>query len=199
MSDRSGAKATGRRFNSLPSLHGSESQSIRRNRKSAASSTSRTVSPTAPGPMTNGLARIHHATRHAIHLGIPHVIVEPAMPCWSGAGFMVFRCLLMDRKGVQSLRSDDRPQLSAGGRRRLVASLASLAAAAAVLLGACGNADHKVSDDTRPDPRASTEGAQPAYPAPIASDSLAGTASPADGIPPEDLVSQAGFGQRDDK
>ena len=97
------------------------------------------------------------------------------------------------------MRSDDKPQLTIGGRRRLAASLAGLAAATAVLLAACGNADHKVSQDTRPDPRASTEGVQSAYPVPVDSGSLAGTASPADGIPPENLVSQAGFGERDGK
>ena len=102
----------------------------------------------------------------------------------------------MDREGVRSLRSDDKPQLSIGGRRRLAVSLASLAAGSAILLAACGNADHKVSQDTRPDPRASTEGAQVEYPVPVDSGSLNGTASPADGIPPEDLVSQQGFGER---
>ena len=40
-------------------------------------------------------------------------------------------------------------------------SLAGLAAFP-VLLMACGNADHKVGNDTRPDPRAATEGAQTA-------------------------------------
>jgi len=95
------------------------------------------------------------------------------------------------------LRSDDKPQLTIGGRRRLAVSLAGLAAAPALFLAACGNADHKVAKDTRPDPRASTEGAQPALPQPVTSDSQ--LVSPANGIPPEDLVSQAGFGKRDDK
>ncbi len=87
--------------------------------------------------------------------------------------------------------------MSIGGRRRLAVSLAGLAAAPALLLAACGNAEHKVAKDTRPDARASTEGAQPALPQPVASDSP--LASPANGIPPEDLVSQAGFGKRNDK
>lgn len=97
------------------------------------------------------------------------------------------------------MRSDDKPKLSIGGRRRLVASLASLATASAVMLAACGDADHKVSKDTRPDPRASTAGALSAYPTPVDSGSLNGTASPANGIPPENLVSQQGFGRRDNK
>ncbi len=41
-------------------------------------------------------------------------------------------------------------------------SLAGLAAVPALLLAACGNAEHKVSQDNRPDPRASTEGVQSA-------------------------------------
>jgi hypothetical protein len=94
------------------------------------------------------------------------------------------------------LSSDDRPQLSVGGRRRLIAGIASLGAASAVLLGACGNADHKVSEDTRPDPRASTQGAAPVYPVPVESGSLNGTQAPASGIPPEDEVSQQGFGEK---
>jgi hypothetical protein len=98
------------------------------------------------------------------------------------------------------LSSNDRPQLSVGGRRRLLAGLVGLAAASAVLLAACGNADHKVADDTRPQARASTEGAQSAYPMPVGPQYLNGTASPAnDGVPPEDQVSQQGFGERDGK
>jgi hypothetical protein len=106
------------------------------------------------------------------------------------------RRLQVDREGVRSLSSDDRPQLSNGGRRRLIASIAGLGAASAVLLAACGNADHKVSEDTRPNPRASTQGAAPAYPAPVGPQYLNGTAAPASGIPPEDEVSQQGFGKK---
>jgi hypothetical protein len=95
------------------------------------------------------------------------------------------------------LRSDDKPQLSIGGRRRLAVSLAGLAAVPALLLAACGNAEHKVGKDARPDARASTEGVQAALPEPVQTDSA--LPSPADGIPPEDLVSQAGFGKRNDK
>jgi hypothetical protein len=95
------------------------------------------------------------------------------------------------------LRSDDKPQVSIGGRRRIAVSLAGLAAVPALLLVACGNADHKVTNDNRPDPRASTEGARSQLPQPVSTDSLLNT--PGDSIPPEDLVSQQGFGQRDDK
>ncbi len=73
-------------------------------------------------------------------------------------------------------------------------SLAGLAAVPALLLAACGNAQHKISQDNRPDPRASTEGVQSALPAPVPSDSVLD--SPFDGVPPENLVSQAGFGKR---
>ena len=90
--------------------------------------------------------------------------------------------------------SDDKPRVSPGGRRRIAVGLAGLAAVPALLLAACGNADHKVSQDTRPDPRASTEGVQSALPAPIPNDS--NLDSPYDGIPPEDQVSQQGFGKR---
>jgi hypothetical protein len=92
------------------------------------------------------------------------------------------------------LLSDDKPRVSETGRRKIAVSLAGLAAVPALLLAACGNADHKVSQDTRPDPRASTEGVQTALPAPVPNDSNLN--SPNDGIPPEDLVSQAGFGKR---
>jgi hypothetical protein len=103
----------------------------------------------------------------------------------------------MDREGVRSLRSHDKPQLSIGGRRRLAVSLGGLAAGAAILLAACGNADHKVSQDTRPDPTASTNGAASQYPEPVGPASLNGTASPVGTQPPpEDLVSQQGFGER---
>jgi hypothetical protein len=76
-------------------------------------------------------------------------------------------------------------------------TLVSLAAVPAVLLAACGDADHKVSRDNRPDPRASTQGVQSALPSPVPTDSSLD--APNNGIPPEDLVSQAGFGKRDDK
>jgi hypothetical protein len=71
-----------------------------------------------------------------------------------------------------------------------------LAALPAALLVACGNADHKVSKDERPDPRASTQGARSELPAPISTDSQLD--QPANPTPPENLVSQQGFGQRDD-
>jgi hypothetical protein len=83
--------------------------------------------------------------------------------------------------------------VSAGGRRKIAVSLAGLAAVPA-LLAACGNADHKVSRDNRPDPRASTEGVQSALPVPVANDSNLNT--PFDGVPPENLVSQQGVGKR---
>jgi hypothetical protein len=95
------------------------------------------------------------------------------------------------------LRSDDKPQVSIRGRRRIAVSLAGLAAVPALLLAACGNADRTVTNDNRPDPKASTEGAIQELPQPVASDSNAAT--PDNGIPPEDLVSQQGFGRRDDK
>ncbi len=95
------------------------------------------------------------------------------------------------------MRSDDKPQVSISGRRRIALSLAGLAAVPALLLVACGNADHKVTNDNRPDPRASTEGARSQLPQPVSTDSLLNT--PADSVPPEDLVSQQGFGKRDDK
>ncbi len=73
-------------------------------------------------------------------------------------------------------------------------SLAGLAAVPALLLAACGNAEHKVSQDNRPDPRASTEGVQSALPSPLPDDSNLN--SPFNGIPPENLVSQQGVGKR---
>lgn len=73
-------------------------------------------------------------------------------------------------------------------------SLAGLAAVPALLLAACGNAEHKVSQDNRPDPRASTEGVQSALPSPLPDDSNLNT--PFNGIPPENLVSQQGVGKR---
>ncbi len=92
------------------------------------------------------------------------------------------------------MSSDDRPQLSIGGRRRLIAGIAGLGVASAILLAACGNADNKVTGDTRPDPRASTQGAAPVYPGPVGPQYLNGTAAPATEVPPEDAVSQQGFG-----
>jgi hypothetical protein len=92
------------------------------------------------------------------------------------------------------LRSDDKPQLSIRGRRRIAVSLAGLAAAPALLLVACGNADRTVTNDNRPDPRASTEGAIVQLPSPVPSDSALNT--PNNGIPPEDLVTEQGFGER---
>jgi hypothetical protein len=84
--------------------------------------------------------------------------------------------------------------MSTVGRRKIAVSLAGLAAVPALLLAACGNADHKVSRDDRPDPRASTEGVQSALPSPIPDDSNLDT--PFNGIPPENLVSQQGVGKR---
>jgi hypothetical protein len=122
------------------------------------------------------------------------------------------------------LRSDDKPQLSpedvAPGRvspqsrqhrRALAAGLAGLAAVPVLLLTACGNAEHKVTNDLRPDPRASTEGARLAYPQPIESgvavkptpisgvDKMQAPVDPdpINAVPPEDLVSKAGVGYRD--
>jgi hypothetical protein len=92
------------------------------------------------------------------------------------------------------LLSDDKPRVSAGGRRKIAVSLAGLAAVPALLLAACGNADHKISQDNRPDPRASTEGVQSALPTPVPNDS--NLDSPFDGVPPENLVSQQGVGKR---
>ncbi len=92
------------------------------------------------------------------------------------------------------MRSDDKPQMSVSGRRRLALSLAGLAAVPAILLAACGNADHKVSQDTRPDARPSTVGVQPVFPSAVPTDPALNTLAP--GIPPEDLVSQQGFGAR---
>jgi hypothetical protein len=108
------------------------------------------------------------------------------------------------------LRSDNKPQLSSGGRRRLAVSLAGLTAVPVVLLAACGNAQHKISEDTLPDARASTEGAISAYPTVVPSvpvvsgKKLSGTQkqqapvedNPINQVPPEDLVSQQGFGER---
>ncbi|MCW2545683.1 MAG: hypothetical protein JWN96_143 [Mycobacterium sp.] len=95
------------------------------------------------------------------------------------------------------MRSDDKPQLSIRGRRRIAVCLAGLVAAPALLLVACGNADRTVNNDNRPDPKASTEGAIVELPQPVGTDSALN--SPDDGIPPEDLVSQQGFGERDGK
>jgi hypothetical protein len=95
------------------------------------------------------------------------------------------------------LRSDDKPQLSIRGRRRIAVSLAGLAAAPVLLLVACGNADRTVNNDNRPDPKASTEGAIVQLPVPVGTDPALNT--PNNGIPPEDLVSQQGFGARDNK
>jgi len=92
------------------------------------------------------------------------------------------------------LRSDDKPQLSPGGRRRLTVGLAAVAAVPAILLAGCGNANHKVTQDDRPDPRASTEGVQVNLPSPVASDV---TQSPDDSIPPENQVYVLNFGKRD--
>ncbi|HEX4017522.1 MAG TPA: hypothetical protein VHX15_12375 [Frankiaceae bacterium] len=80
------------------------------------------------------------------------------------------------------------------GRRRIAVSLAGLAAVPALLLAACGNADHKVANDGRPDARASTEGVQSALPSPVPDDSNLNT--PFGGTPPENLVSQQGVGKR---
>ena len=65
----------------------------------------------------------------------------------------------------------------------------------ALLLAACGNAEHKISQDNRPDPRASTEGVQSALPAPVPSDSDINS-PPYSQVPYEDLVSQQGVGRR---
>ncbi len=92
------------------------------------------------------------------------------------------------------MRSDDRPQLSVRGRRRLAVSLVGLVAAPAALLVACGNADKAVANDNRPDARASTQGARSELPSPVASDSVLNT--PASGIPPEDEVYNPHFGER---
>ncbi|HEX4430014.1 MAG TPA: hypothetical protein VHZ96_12175 [Frankiaceae bacterium] len=84
--------------------------------------------------------------------------------------------------------------MSVAGRRRIAVSLAGLAAVPALLLAACGNADHKVARDDRPDARASTEGVQTVLPTPVPDDSNLN--SPFDGTPPENLVSQQGVGKR---
>lgn len=111
------------------------------------------------------------------------------------------------------MRSDNKPQLSHGGRRRLAVSLAGLVAVPAVLLAACGNADQKITHDDRPDARASTDGAIQVYPAPatsvpvVSGKPLSGTDkqqrpaddNPINQVPPEDQVSQQGFGERDTK
>jgi hypothetical protein len=93
------------------------------------------------------------------------------------------------------LLSDDKPQVSVQGRRRIAVSLVGLAAVPVVLLAACGNAEHKIRDDNAPDPRASTVGVQSALPAPLPTDSALNTA-PFSQVPPEDLVSEQGFGRR---
>ena len=91
------------------------------------------------------------------------------------------------------MRSDDKPQLSTGGRRRLTVGLVAIAAAPAILLAGCGNADHKVTQDNRPDPRASTEGVQIALPSPVGTDV---TRLPNDSIPPEDQVYNEDYAKR---
>ena len=76
--------------------------------------------------------------------------------------------------------------------------------------GAARDAQNKINEDTRPDARASTEGAISVYPTVVPSvpvvsgKKLSGTQkqqAPVDGsqineVPPEDLVSQQGFGER---
>ena len=94
------------------------------------------------------------------------------------------------------MRSDDKPQLSVQGRRRLAVSLVGLAVAPIAFLVACGNADHKVRNDPRPDPRASTQGVRTELPSPVASDSVLNP--PADGIPPEAKVYDQNLGERHD-
>ncbi len=71
--------------------------------------------------------------------------------------------------------------------------MAAVAVAPAILLAGCGNADHKVTQDNRPDPRASTEGVQVAVPSPIESDA----AVSGDSVPPENEVFIQNFGKRD--
>jgi hypothetical protein len=127
------------------------------------------------------------------------------------------------------LRSEDKPQLSPGdrasesapaatvsakkrrARKGLATGLAGLIAVPVLLLAACGNAEHKISNDLRPDPRASTEGGRQAYPEPIESGSVVKPTpmsgvdkqqapvdpDPINAVPPEDLVSQQGAGYRD--
>ncbi len=92
--------------------------------------------------------------------------------------------------------SDDKPQVSVQGRRRIAVSLVGLAAAPVVLLAACGNAEHKINQDHGPDARASTAGVQSALPAPVPTDSAVDS-PPYNAVPPEDLVSQQGFGERE--
>jgi hypothetical protein len=94
------------------------------------------------------------------------------------------------------LLSDDKPQVSVQGRRRIAVSLVGLAAVPVVLLAACGNAEHKISQDNGPDARASTVGVQSALPAPVPTDSQLNS-PPFNQVPPENLVSQQGFGERD--
>jgi hypothetical protein len=74
-------------------------------------------------------------------------------------------------------------------------SLAGLAAVPVLLLAACGNAEHKISQDNGPDPRASTEGVQSALPAPVP-DVSALNSPPYSQVPFEDLVSEQGVGKR---
>jgi len=100
--------------------------------------------------------------------------------------------------------------LTAAGRRRLALSLAGLVAVPALLLAACGNAGQKTSQDNRPDARSSTNGARVEYPEPVGSIPIpVVSGTPLSGInkqqapagdqynqiPPEDLVSQQGFGE----
>ena len=81
------------------------------------------------------------------------------------------------------------------GRRRIAVSLAGLAAVPALLLAACGNAEHKISQDNGPDARASTQGAQSALPVPVPNDPSLNS-PPYNQVPYEDLVSQQGVGKR---
>ena len=93
------------------------------------------------------------------------------------------------------MRSDNKPQqLSIGGRRRLAISLAGLAAAPAVLLAACGNADHKGHRTTGliPGPARREPSSQPSR----LRSRIRACKAPNNGIPPEDLVSQQGVGER---
>jgi hypothetical protein len=85
--------------------------------------------------------------------------------------------------------------VSVKGRRKIAVSLAGLAAVPALLLAACGNAQHKIANDGSPDPRASTEGAQSVLPAPLPTDSGINT-PPYSQVPYENLVSQQGVGKR---
>ncbi len=77
------------------------------------------------------------------------------------------------------------PGLSRGARRRLGVGLVGLAVLPAGLLVGCGNQEHKQSSDTRPDPRASTEGVRVITPGPAGVLSTAGpTVQPQEGGKP---------------